>query len=178
MDARTLLTRCLCLSRARRGRRRGGGLAGGRRERCGWWRGCCCRRARSSRGRGRSPTSRRSQSRCESLGRYERRKGRRWGFGGSQRRGWSVEFDSGHKGRGRNCTGSHGRGRGDAIRRTANGNKTGAVTRKSHQYDSDEHCIKRLAPTQRFEREVHQAGGSMISGMKYAFKEARPALGS
>jgi hypothetical protein len=52
-----------------------------------------------------------------------------------------------------------------------NGNKTGKITRESGQYDSDEHCVECLALAQRFERKVHQAGGSMISGMKYAFKQ-------
>jgi hypothetical protein len=89
-----------------------------------------------------------------------------------------VEFDSGHKGVRWNYTGSRGWGRGDATGRTANGNETGKVTRKSGQYDSDEDSVEHLAPTQRFKREVHQAGGSMISGMKYAFKEARPARGT
>ena len=48
----------------------------------------------------------------------------------------------------RNCTRCRSRGRRDAARRTLNGNKAGAITRKSNQYDSDEHRIERLALAQ------------------------------
>ena len=66
------------------------------------------------------------------------------------------------------------RGLRDVVRRTLNGNKTGAITRESSKYDSDEYRVERLALAQRFERKVHQAGGSMISGMKFAFKQLSP----
>lgn len=74
----------------------------------------------------------------------------------------------------RNIAGSRGGSFRDVKGRTADGNKTGEVTRKGSQYDADKYRVERLAPTQREEREVHQAGGSMISGIKNALKEAFP----
>ena len=155
----------------RRRRRRGRGLAGGRRR---GWSGGCRRRARWSGSRGRSPTGGRCQGRRESFGWYKRRVGGGWRVGGRRRGGWRVELFRRLKRSRRNIAGSRGRSLRDAARRTANGNKTGEVTRKGSQYDADKYRVERLAPTQRVEREVHQAGGSMISGIKNALKEACP----